>query len=555
MKRITAMFVVLCSLCLLSTHQSWADDSQQTVAEVNGTKITLAEFNEIAQGRTDRETLLQQIIASMLLAQEARKQNLDKDPMVQQQLKLINEQQLALFFYQKKVTDKTKLSDKELNNLIPPNERQKVRFQQIVTQTKEEAANILKQIKQGASFEKMAKEKSIGRNADKGGDIDFVIINTNVFPEEVEAVIFKLKDGQVSEPIKTREGYALFKAIERKELTSKELESKKNYLQFKMAKEKTDQITSSLLESLRSKANVKILDKNLTKIEEAKTRDESLLKIQVAEVNGTPIILNDLVGGQANYGNPLDSPLLKNPSFLKNMVEDKIKNMLFVMEAKRIGMDKDPEFVRRTQIFADGILANKFAMDVLCKDIKASDDEYRAYYNEHKDDPQFKNIPERVRVSHILVSDGKVADDIIARLKKGEKFAALAKQHSIDQFSAEKGGDIGYIQRGRMDHAFEEAAFSTKVGEVKKVERNNFGGGQGKLYDIISVTDKKAAGANKFEDLKDIIEPTLLYKKREQKITGYIEQLKSKATITKNMKLVNTASPSAPPMVPPAPMP
>ena len=321
-----------------------------------------------------------------------------------------------------------------------------------------------------------------------------------------------------------------------------------------MAKEKTDQITNSLLQSLRSKANVKIFDKNLDKIEQTKTKDESLLKIQLAEVNGNPITLNDLIGGQINtYGNPLDSPLLKNPSFLKNMVEDKIKNELFVSEAKRIGMEKDPDFLRRTKILADGVLANKFAMDVLCKDIKASDDEYHQYYNEHKDDPQFKNIPERVRVKHILVNDPKVADDIMARLKKGENFAALAKQYSMDQFSAEKGGDLGFIQRGRMDRAFEEAAFSTKVGEIKKVERNNFGGGQGKLYDIISVTEKKASGANKFEDVKDIIEPTLLYKKREKKITDYIEQLKSKASITKNMKLVNTA-PSGAPAVPPAPM-
>ena len=552
MKKISTIFIVLCSLFFLGT-KSWGD-SQQTVVDVNGTKITLDEFNEIAQGRTDRENLLNQIIASMLLAQEARKQGLDKDPLVQQQLKMITEQQLALFFYQKKVTDKTKLSDKELANLIPANERQKVRFQQIVTQTKEDAAAILKQIKQGGSFENLAKEKSIGRNAKNGGDIGFVIINTNIFPEEVEQIIFKLKDGQVSEPIKTREGFALFKAIERKNLTDKELESKKNYVQFKMAKEKTDQITGSLLESLRSKANVKILDKNLTQIENAKTKDESLLKIQLAEINGSPITLNDLIGGQATYGNPLDSPLLKNPSFLKNMIEDKIKNVLFVTEAKRIGMEKDPEFVRRTKIFGDGVLANKFAMDVLCKDIKASDDEYRQYYNEHKDDPQFKNIPERVRVKHILVSDPKLADDIISRLKKGENFSSLAKQYSMDQFSAEKGGDLGYIQRGRMDHAFEETAFGTKVGEVKKVERSNFGGGQGKLYDIMTVTDKKAAGANKFEDVKDVIEPTLLYKKREKKITDSIEQLKAKAAITKNMKLVNTA-PSGSPAVPQAPMP
>lgn len=553
MKKFTSILLVICSLFFFGT-KSWGT-SPKIIADVNGTKITLDEFNAIAQGRADRENLLNQIIASMLLAQEARKQGLDKAPQIQQQLNLINEQQLGLFFYQKKVTDKTTLSDKELKDLLTPQERQKIRFQQIVTPTKQETTTLLKQINQGVSFELLAKQHSIGRNAKTGGDIGFVIINTNIFPEEVEKVIFKLKDGEVSEPIKTREGYAIFKAIERTDLTDKELDSKKNYLQFKMAKEKTDRITSSLLESLRSKAKVKILDENLNKIEQAKNKDESLLKTKLADVNGQAITLNDIVGGQAAYGNPLDSPLLKNPAFLKNMVEDKIKNVLFVMEAKRIGMDKDPEFKKRTQIFADGVLANKFAMDDICKDIHASDDEYLKYYNEHKNDPQLKNIPERVKVKHILVDNPQLADDIMARLKKGEDFSELAQKHSIDQFSGKKGGDLGYIPRGKMDHAFDEAAFSMKVSEVKKVERNNFGGGQGKIYDIISITDKKAAGANKFEDIKDVIEPTLLYKKREKKITDYIEQLRSKAKITKNMDLVNTAPPASAKVPPPAPMP
>ncbi|MGA1875088.1 MAG: peptidylprolyl isomerase [bacterium] len=548
----TLITVISLGLLLSLATGSWADSSK-IIAEVNGTQITVDEFNEIAQGRTDRENLLNQIIASLLLAQEAKKQGLDKDPTVQQQQKLITDQQLALFFYQKKVTEKTKVSDKELDSLIPPHEKKKVRFAQIVAQTQAEATDIYNQLKKGASFEKLAAEKSIGRNAKSGGDIGFVITNTNIFPEEVEQIIFKLKDGAISEPIKTREGYAIFKAIERKDLSDKELESKKNYLQFKLSKEKTDRITSSLLESLRSKAAVKIFDENIEKFEKSQGDDKKLLDLKLAEVSGKAITLNDLIGSQGgNYGNPLDSPLLKNPAFLKNMIEDKIKSNLFVHEANRIGLDKDPEFQKRIHIFADGILANKFAMDVICKDVQATEDEYRKYYEEHKNDPQFMNIPERVKVKHILLNDAALADSLLEQVKKGADFGKLAQKHSIDRFSAENGGDLGYIQRGRMDHMFEEAAFSMKTGEVRKIERANYGG-SGKTYDIIMVTDKKAAGANKFEDIKDIIEPTLLYKKREKKITDYIEKLKAKAKITKNMELVNAAPPAENSPVPPPP--
>lgn len=554
MKKVFNIVSIIC-FCLCFGLNSRAD-SPKIVAEVNGKKITLSEFNEIAlaQGRNDRENLLNQIIASLLLAEEAKKSGLDKDPTVQQQLKMISEHQLGAFFYQKKIIEKTKISDKEIDKLLPDYERKKIRFRQIVANSLQDAQQMHSQLKKGASFEKLAKEKSIGRNAKTGGDIGFVIVNTNVFPEEVEKTIFKLKDNQISEPIKTREGYAVFKAIERKALSEKELESKKNYLKFKLSKEKTDRITNSLLESLRTKAKVKIFDKNLKKIEESKEQDPELLKIKLAEINGKPISLNDLIGNQANYGNPMNSPLFKNPSFLKNMIEENIRSVLFTEEAKRIGMDQDPSFKKKLEILADGIIASKYAMDVLCKDIKATEKEYRQYYEKHKTDPQFQNIPERIKVKHILVNDVKLADDILKRLNKGEDFAKLAKEFSIDRMSADKGGELGYIQRGRMDYLFEEAAFSLKKGEIKQIERNNYGGG-GKAYDIISVIDKKPAGANKFEDVKDIIEPTILYKKREQKITEHIEKLRAKAKIKKDINLVNSKPPgkSSPP-VPSAPM-
>ena len=97
-----------------------------------------------------------------------------------------------------------------------------------------------------------------------------------------------------------------------------------------------------------------------------------------------------------------------------------------------------------------------------------------------------------------------MADTIVSRLKKGADFSKLAKEYSKDQFTAEKGGELGYIPRGRMDHLFEQTVFNMKIGETKKIERSNYGG-QGKSYDIIMITEKKPAGANKFEHVSDII--------------------------------------------------
>ena len=64
---------------------------------------------------------------------------------------------------------------------------------------------------------------------------------------------------------------------------------------------------------------------------------------------------------------------------------------------------------------------------------------------------------------------------ILDRLKKGESFANLAREISIDRGSAKKGGDLGLFGRGVMVKAFEEAAFRLKKGEISQPVKTEFG--------------------------------------------------------------------------------
>src|SRR5205085_9165173 len=99
--------------------------------------------------------------------------------------------------------------------------------------------------------------------------------------------------------------------------------------------------------------------------------------------------------------------------------------------------------------------------------ITVGDDELRQYYTQHKAEYA---LPERVKAQHILFkTQGKKPDEIAAirekarqvldRAKKGEDFAALAKQFSEDT-SASNGGDLGSFTHGQMVPEFERVAFS-----------------------------------------------------------------------------------------------
>ena len=69
----------------------------------------------------------------------------------------------------------------------------------------------------------------------------------------------------------------------------------------------------------------------------------------------------------------------------------------------------------------------------------------------------------QIRCAHILVEKESVAKDILERVKKGESFAKLAEQYSIDG-SRRRGGDLGFFGKGVMVKPFEEAAFALEKG-------------------------------------------------------------------------------------------
>ncbi|MGB9300121.1 MAG: peptidylprolyl isomerase [Anaerolineae bacterium] len=75
----------------------------------------------------------------------------------------------------------------------------------------------------------------------------------------------------------------------------------------------------------------------------------------------------------------------------------------------------------------------------------------------------------QIRVRHILLDTEEEAQAVLQRLEDGEDFAALATEVSTDTLSAELGGDLGWIPKGKMNAAFDEVAFNLPVGEISDV--------------------------------------------------------------------------------------
>ncbi|MBI3538173.1 MAG: peptidylprolyl isomerase [Chloroflexi bacterium] len=88
---------------------------------------------------------------------------------------------------------------------------------------------------------------------------------------------------------------------------------------------------------------------------------------------------------------------------------------------------------------------------------------------------QVAKSAEQVNVRHILVKTYDEAAKVIERLKKGEDFAKLAQELSLDTGSKEKGGDLGWALRGTFVPEFDEVAFALKPNEISQPVTTTFG--------------------------------------------------------------------------------
>ena len=176
------------------------------------------------------------------------------------------------------------------------------------------------------------------------------------------------------------------------------------------------------------------------------------------------------------------------------------------------------------------LAVTKYVSENIDKKVAVTPEEVAKYYASN---PKEFQHPDIVRTSHILIPAGdtaeqdalakKRAEGILARVKKGEDFAKLAKEYSTDA-SASQGGDVGFSSKDALVSEYAEAAFSLPVGGVKLV-RTQLG------YHIIKVTDKKTEGLSTLEEIKPQLAEFLKNQKAEAELTKLVNQLRDQAKI------------------------
>ncbi len=297
----------------------------------------------------------------------------------------------------------------------------------------------------------------------------------------------------------------------------------------------------------------------------------ALFPAVVAKVNGKPILGRELERVIRRELVAIGSPEWKNlrddykAQLVYSFIQSLISSELIYQKATAGGMkatdaEVQVEFQKIAKSFKDDaemnmalasefmdrallekdlnkrLVIDKYINENVTKKVPAvTPEEVQKYYSGHPD--EFKH-PDIARTSFILIQPAgdtpeqaalakSRAEELLARVSKGEDFAKLAKENSMHT-SASQGGDIGFAPKDALVDALEieyaEAAFSLPVGGVKLVKSSHG-------YSIIKVTEKKKEGIVPLEEVKAKLTDFLKSQRSDAEVKKLIEQLNDQAKV------------------------
>lgn len=212
------------------------------------------DFNNFDE--TIRQNVLRGLVSEKLVHQEALKEGFDKSEEVKKRLQTLEKQVVMQSFVENK--SKNLVTEQQLRTAYAEKaaalkDQEEVRAKHILVATEPEAKELAKQLKKKpADFDKIAKEKSTDKGtAVNGGDLGY-FTKERMVPEFADAA-FKLKKGDVSDPVKSQFGWHVLKIEDRRKIEVPTFEAMKESLQVEL----TNKALQDYIEGLLAKADIK----------------------------------------------------------------------------------------------------------------------------------------------------------------------------------------------------------------------------------------------------------------------------------------------------------
>jgi len=523
------------------------------LAKVDGEKITATELNDIFDraGKTfssfddelkNRKEILDSLIIQRLLIKEAYKKNIDESEEVNR-IVLGNKDKFLLdAFYRKMVIDPVTVSDEEIKDFYDKLEY-KVQASHILVHDKDTAEMILQKIKDGEPFENLALQYSVDPSAQRNrGDLGYFVWG-QMDPTFTENV-FKLNPGEISEPFETKYGWHIVKMTDR---SPNELRGSydKMYSQLQSAMEsikrnkRLEEYKKEIMDKYPIRIDTVTCDYLMHKraslyppslLETLPKNDFDLTQLDRDERD---LVLASWDGGQMTLGEYISNIKRLKPNQRPDFDDyDGLANVIFNlsvvdilgMEARRSGMEDDPEYKDKLKRFKELTMADIMENDSIPYPGEPDEGEIRQYYDDNQAE---YTVPEQIHVYEIMFNDFNTANTYVNKINSLKRFKELASQFTERTGKRTSGGDLGWIERKYYPRIF-DLAKETKKGKV---------GGpiqMGSKTSIIFVEDKKPEHVKDFFAVKQSIKEKLEKLRRRMAFENWVKEKWADADIDIN---------------------
>ena len=390
-------------------------------------------------------------------------------------------------------------------------------------EAKAKVDDLVKQLRGGGDFAKLAAASSDDQESAKKGGEYATIRRSDNYPAQIKEAIFKLKDGEISDPVKQVPGFYIFKITQRIDQPFAEA---KTGLFDKVRQAKVDEFIKGMQKQLSPKVERPEYFTGAKPAAAANTPPNATPIPPAADPNAVVAT----VAGKGYTAKEMDEimkllPPQAKPAMAKE-TEASLTSLFMILrlsdEARKRQLDQQSPNKEAIAMYTLDGLTNAFVVEKR-NEVEVTPADLEAYYKAHQDQYEI------AKVSAVLVSFGAnrkeeeakaKADDLVKQLRAGADFATVAKASSDDKDSAAKGGEYASVRRtDKLPEPTKKVVFALNPGEISDPQRQPNG------FYIFKVTSKTTAPLS---EMSSTLSPTVKQEKFNQWMNGLQTQYKPK---------------------------
>lgn len=506
------------------------------LALVNDEPITMEDFKKtlgtIHEGMVEGQPapkknfpeLLKRLVNSLLIIQEARTMELDK----QEEIKTSVDE------YSKKLLREMLLKEQVKNVKADPKEVEKVykertaewRLKSLIVDKLEDVKAIEAGLKAGKKFDALY-EKAIKDGVAKEGGKPDVFLTRDVIAPPMLVLLQKMKVGEVSKSLPLEKGYLFYRVEETRHVENAALkEQVQQELDGKARITALETFQAALIKQYVTKK--KLFDKFDFENKKVKFEDYLKDKRSLADVKGEkPVTVADMAVAIAEkfyHGVERAAEAKKINKEKKEILNQLLGTIVFNKEAKVRRIDQSEAYLNKVRSYANSLLFGTFVTKVVRPEITVTKDELQAYYQKHSGEYSTEDF---YKLDTIAFDSPQKAEEAAEKLRKGMDFKWY-KTNADGRVSINKAFSMLFEGDAIAKPNLPEPMQKAVAGAAKGDYRVFTDGSQG--Y-VIAVVEHEPARTRTYAEVEEVVKEAVFYEKLNKGVETWADKLRSSSDV------------------------